>query len=655
MQNKQEKLIRMQNLIKEIAYNNYNYYTLDAPTISDKEWDKMYDELVRLEKETGIVLDSSPTKKVGDSVLSSFKKVAHKVPLLSLDKAQTFNEIEEWENRNNKIISHKKEYILEYKFDGLSIALTYNNGKLLRAITRGNSEIGEDVTAQVSTIRTVPKFVNYLGYMQIQGEAVMKKSELALYNKTALEPLKNARNAAAGAIRNLDASVTASRNLDIVCYDVNYIEGKTFKLQTDEIEFMKENGFFVSDYYKIVSNIDEIKKEAEIIDKTKKNLDILIDGIVLKVNDLSARIELGRTEKFPRWAIAYKFDAEETTTMINAVTWQVGRTGKITPVAELEPVELAGVTIRRATLNNYNDILKKKVKINSKVFIRRSNEVIPEILGLAKDFENSIIINQPTTCPVCGSSLIQTTANIYCPSLHTCPAQVQARMVHFAKRDAMNIDGLSEKTVELLHNKLCVKDFSDIYGLTKEQLLTLNSFKDKKAENLILAIEKSKNPSLNAFIYALGIDSVGKKTAKDLANKYLSLKNVMSAQIDDLITVPNIAEITATDIYEFFSRKDVRIEIEKLLEQGIVIKEKEQMITKTIFTGKKVVLTGSLSISRGEATTILENAGADVVSSVSKETDYVLAGEESGSKKDKAVALGIKIIDEKEFRNLLQQ
>lgn len=649
-----EQEIEMQKLIKELNVHIRNYYVLDKPTISDVEYDRLYDKLQALERETGVVYPNSPSNRVGGEILKGFKKFNHDVPLFSLDKCNSYEELE------NFVIGVKKdfpdaEFSVEYKFDGLSIVVEYENGLFKRAGTRGNGKVGEDVTEQVKTIKSVPLEIPFKGKLIVQGEGLISLSNLEKYNKTAAEPLKNARNAVAGAIRNLDPKVTASRNLDWIVYSINYIEGKKFKTQKESIEFLKENGFKISDFFHIEKDVKNIEKLIDEVDKIKSSLDILMDGMVIKTNQIAYREEMGYTAKFPRWAIAYKFEAQEISTMLEDVVWQVGRTGKITPIGIVEPVELAGATIKRATLNNASDIQRKRVKIGSRVFLRRSNEVIPEILGLAEEYPTSKEIEIPTTCPSCGEKLVEIGANLFCKN-ENCPEQVIDTLTHFASRDAMNIEGYRDKTSELFFNQLGVRSPSDLYKLTLEQLTNLEGFKDKKAQNLIDAIEKSKNVKLSNFIFALGIDNVGKKTAGDLAKVFKTLENLKNATKEELQAIRDIGDVVAECVYNYFRDDKNLTEIEKLKEVGVKIEEQADNIVKnSVFNGKTFVLTGSLEkYSRNEASEILTNLGANVSSSVSKNTDYVLAGENAGSKLSKAQNLGIKIISESEFEQMVK-
>lgn len=653
--NNEQKIERMKVLIEKVSKASYDYYVLDNPTISDKEWDTLYYELLDLEKETGIVLENSPSKKVGGDVLDKFQKVTHKNKLYSLSKAQTAEEIIDWNTRNQNIFSFDEEYSIEYKFDGLSLAITYENGRLIQASTRGNGEIGEDVTEQVKTIRTVPLTIDYKGLITIQGEGIIKLSELEKYNKTADEKLKNARNAVAGAIRNLDPKVTAKRRLDFFAYNINHSQNLEFNSQSEMVEFLKKQGFLTGSYFKLVHNLDEILKCIKDTEKVRNSLDYLIDGMVIKINKTSIREKLGSTEKAPRWAVAYKFEAEETSTILEDVTWQVGRTGKVTPVAELEPTELCGVTIRRATLNNYNDILRKKVKLGDRVFIRRSNDVIPEILAVAETYSHSKVIQKPTNCPCCGSVLKDTETELYCTNHLGCRAQIVLKLVQYASRNAMNIDGLSIKTIEQLYDKFNVKTFSDLYKLTAEQLATLDGFKDKKINNTLSSIEKSRKAKLANFIFALGIGNIGVKTAKQLAKHYKTISKLANAKVEELILLDDIAEITATEIYEYFANELNKAEISELVNNFVQIEEqKETIVSGGYFEGKKCVLTGTLSsLSRKQAEELIEAQGGSTSSSVTGATNIVIVGEDAGSKLDKAKKLGIQIMYEAEFMKLI--
>lgn len=648
-----EKIKKMEELIREIEKHNYNYYVLDNPTISDSEYDKLYYSLVDLEKETGIILPYSPTQRVGDTVLEGFTKKRHEVPLYSLNKVRDFSDLEEWCNDMRKI-DKTTDFAVEYKFDGLNLVIEYENGLFKSATTRGNGSIGEDVSLQVKTIKTVPLQIKFKGRLIVQGEGMMTNKSFAEYNKTATEKLKNPRNAVAGAIRNLDVKETAKRNLDFFCYSILLCEGEKFTTQKQMHEFLVENGFQTGNYFKICTDVKEIIHCINEIDLVKSKLDVMIDGMVIKVNNVAPREDIGFTAKFPKWAIAYKFEAQEATTLLKNVVWQVGRSGRVTPIAELEPVELAGATIRRATLNNIDDIRRKDVYINARVFVRRSNEVIPEIMGLAEKNENSVEIVEPDLCPCCKSKLVKRGPLLYCENHLGCRDQVVDRLSHFTSREAFNIEGLSEKTIEALYDNLGVRKESDLFKLKLEDLLKLENFQEKKSKNIINSLQNSKNVEFYRFLLALGIAEVGVKTAKDIAKHFKTLDNLKNASKEEILKIDDIGEIIADNIYNFFKERYNIDEIDSLFGCGVKIKEVELLQTNPNITGKTFVLTGTLTKPRGEVETLIESLGGKTSSSVSKNTDYVLAGESAGSKLDKARALGVKVINEEEFNDLLK-
>ena len=648
-----EKIKKMEELIREIEKHNYNYYVLDNPTISDSEYDKLYYSLVDLEKETGIILPYSPTQRVGDTVLEGFTKKRHEVPLYSLNKVRDFSDLEEWCNDMRKI-DKTTDFAVEYKFDGLNLVIEYENGLFKSATTRGNGSIGEDVSLQVKTIKTVPLQIKFKGRLIVQGEGMMTNKSFAEYNKTATEKLKNPRNAVAGAIRNLDVKETAKRNLDFFCYSILLCEGEKFTTQKQIHEFLVENGFQTGNYFKICTDVKEIIHCINEIDLVKSKLDVMIDGMVIKVNNVAPREDIGFTAKFPKWAIAYKFEAQEATTLLKNVVWQVGRSGRVTPIAELEPVELAGATIRRATLNNIDDIRRKDVYINARVFVRRSNEVIPEIMGLAEKNENSVEIMEPDLCPCCKSKLVKRGPLLYCENHLGCRDQVVDRLSHFTSREAFNIEGLSEKTIEALYDNLGVRKESDLFKLKLEDLLKLENFQEKKSKNIINSLQNSKNVEFYRFLLALGIAEVGVKTAKDIAKHFKTLDNLKNASKEEILKIDDIGEIIADNIYNFFKERYNIDEIDSLFGCGVKIKEVELLQTNPNITGKTFVLTGTLTKPRGEVETLIESLGGKTSSSVSKNTDYVLAGESAGSKLDKARVLGVRIINEEEFNDLLK-
>lgn len=642
---------QMQELVAQLNQYAYDYYVLDNPRISDGEYDALYDKLLLMEKEQGIVLPDSPTRRVGGPVLEGFEKHTHLAPLYSLDKAQNIEEIRAWERRNEKIAGPAAEYTLEYKFDGLTINLTYEDGRLVQAATRGDGITGEKIYEQVLTIRSIPISIPFQGRMEVQGEAIMHLSDLEAYNKTAKEPLKNARNACAGALRNLDTAVTASRRLDAYFYNVGYIEGRSFKDHVQMIEFLRENKFKVSDFERVYRSIDALIEGIEEAGANRKNLDFLIDGMVIKIKDFALREQLGYTEKFPRWAIAYKFAAEEVTTVVRDIVWELGRTGKLTPIALLDEVQIAGATVRRATLNNLEDILRKRVTIGCRVFVRRSNDVIPEILGAVPGEEGNYD-QAPQRCPACGTRLEQIGPNLFCPNTLSCKPQLVARMAHFVSRDAMNLESISEKTAELLFEHGLVQDIGDLYSLKKEKLLELPGIKQKKADHILSAILRSKRPALANYIYALGINNVGKKTAKDLAERFGTFERLARASMEELVEIRDIGETVARSILDFFASSAVQRTLQKLLNSGVEPQPFEK--TTGVFAGRNIVLTGTLSsMARNEAKEEIEQRGGTVQSAIGKSTDLLIAGEKAGSKLAKAKALGIEILNEEAFLALL--
>ena len=637
---------RMTELVEKLNDYAYRYYTLDEPIVSDKEYDALYDELVELESQTGTRLANSPTHRVGGELLKQFESHTHKQRLYSLAKSQSFGDLESWWTRCAYSLNEDKFLCsVEYKYDGLTVNLTYNNGELVRATTRGNGVKGEIVTNGAKTIRTIPLTIDFKGEIEVQGECIMRLSELEKYNNTHDIPLKNARNAAAGALRNLDSKVTAERHLDFMAYSVGYSD-IAFNSQKEMVDFLVKNKFRIGDYVKYADNLNDIQTLINEIESKRNTLDYLIDGAVIKINEQSFRNELGFTEKSPRWAMAYKYEAEEVTTILKDVIWQVSRTGKLNPLAVLEPVELCGATISRATLNNLDDISKKGVKIGSRVFIRRSNDVIPEILGVAEDNNGSVIL-PPDKCPSCGGDVKVDGAFVYCEKKENCGAVHISRLDHFASREAMNIEGLSEKTILQLYNLGFLRDIDDIYDLTAEQLIQAEGFKDKKVSNILNAIKNSKNAALDNFIYSLGIANIGKKSAKQLADKFKSLENLQSATIEDILSLDDFGEIMATSVYNFFNNDANKKLIDSLLSKGIQLEFKE--VKQGVLTGITICLTGSISVPRSKAKQMIIDNGGSVADSVSKNVNVVVYGEEAGSKLEKAKKLGLELWTEKEF------
>ena len=648
---------RIRELVDKLNEYSKAYYVLDAPKISDKEYDELYDELLRLEEQSGIILPDSPTQRVGGDPLPCFEPHTHIHRLWSLDKVRTREDLIDWGRRVERLAESQHlprvKYALEYKFDGLTINLTYEGGRLMTGATRGNGIVGEDITPQIKTIRTVPLTIPFKGKMEVQGECYMKLSVLDEINKTTDEKLKNARNAAAGALRNLDPRITAKRRLDCYCYNVGYIEGKKLETQDEMLGFLRENGFTVSDYLVFCDDIEPVCDEIDNAEESRPHLDFLIDGMVVKVRDFATREALGATEKFPRWAMAFKFAAEETTTTVRDITWEVGRTGKLTPRASFDPVELAGATIRHATLNNYDDIRRKRVGIGSRVFIRRSNDVIPEILSAVEGDVPERQVEKPTVCPACGAHVEHRGVHLYCTNSLSCAPQIAGRLAHYASRDAMDIDTFSEKTAALFVEELKLKSIPDLYDLGPQDYMGLQGFGERRINNLMAAIERSKDCTLGAFIFAIGIPNVGAKTAKDLARRFGTIEALRSATVEQLTEVPDVGEIVARSIVEFFADPSIATQVDRLLAHGVKPRPEEVQQDSPI-SGKTIVVTGTLEkLDRRQAEALIESLGGKAAGSVSKKTDYVLAGESAGSKLTKARELGVRVLNEQEFFELI--
>lgn len=649
---------RMRGLIDKLNEASRRYYDQNESDISDDEWDAMYAELRALEERTGVRLEDSPTRRVGGTVMEGFEQHRHIARLWSMDKAQSEDEILAWAQRCRKQTDEagglpKNTYCVEYKLDGLTVNLTYEGGKLVQAATRGNGEVGEAILPQAMTIRTIPLTIPFQGRMEVQGEGIMRLSQLKKYNETAAEPLKNARNAAAGALRNLDPQVTASRHLDAFFYQVGYIEGKSFETQYDMLDFLRENGLNVSPYVHPAETIEEALKAVHDVEAHRETLDYLIDGATIKITDMRTREVLGTTDKFPRWSIAFKFPAQETVTKLLKVTWELGRTGKLTPLAHLSPVDICGVTVKRATLNNYGDICRKRVRIGSEVWVRRSNDVIPEIMGVVWDGEGEAPetdIQQPTVCPACGGPLTQIGAHIFCLNRAGCRPQAIARMAHFASRQGMDIETFSTRTAGLFYDELGVRSAADLYSLDREKLVVLKGFGEKKADKLFAELEKSKNCELDAFLFAIGIPNIGKKTAYDLMAHFGTLEALMNAQTQELVDIEDVGEIVAASITEFFADEQNRAFVNRLLDAGVHPQMHKQEDAGTLFSGLTFVLTGTLpTLSRAQAQELIRKNGGKATGSVSKKTSVVLAGESAGSKLDKARELSVKVISEEQF------
>ncbi len=651
---------RMRELADALNAASRAYYSVGESPLSDAQWDNLYDELTALEKTLGFRLPDSPTLRVGAEPMKAFESHRHLNRLWSMDKVQSKADLQLWLQRCEKLHGQLGDgrseplpplaYAVEYKLDGLTINLTYENGRLVQAATRGNGEVGEGILPQARTIRSVPLTIPWKGLLEVQGECIMRLSTLEAYNRTADEPLKNARNAAAGALRNLDPEVTRARRLDVFFYQIGTIDSPPYRDQFGMIGFLKENGFPVSPYLQGAANASEIERAVDEVEARRESLDYLIDGAVVKVSALETREAMGNTDKFPRWAVAYKFAAEENVATLLDVTWQLGRTGKLTPLAHLTPTDIGGVTVQRATLNNYGDILRKKVAVGCKVWIRRSNDVIPEITGrVGEPSDAETEITPPSRCPACGEPLTERGANLFCMNRRSCKPQAVARLAHFAGRNAMDIDGFSEKTAELLYDRLDVRDPADLYRLTVENLLPLEGFQQKRAENLVSALQASRSCALDAFLFGIGIPNVGRKTARDLANDFGSLSALKAASEERLTAIPEIGAVVAASISEFFSFPENVEMIDRLLAAEVEPQWQSKAVSD-LLAGQTVVVTGTLpTLSREEAEALIAAHGGRAAGSVSKKTSFVLAGEKAGSKLAKAAELGIPVLTEAEL------
>ncbi len=649
----------MRELVDYLNQTAYAYYVLDAPVISDMEWDGLYNQLLKMEKETGTVLPDSPSQRVGGEPLSAFRQHRHITRLWSMDKAQSEEELNAWFDRTEKLWSQdaslpKLTYGVEYKFDGLTLNLTYEGGVLTQAATRGNGEVGEAILPQAKTVKNVPLSIPFQGKIEVQGECIMRLSALKKYNETAEEPLKNARNAAAGALRNLDPAVTAKRNLTAYFYQVGTIDDPPYHDQIGMVAFLREQGFPVSPYFETASSREGVMALIRRIEEDRASLDFLIDGAVVKVMDQRTREMMGYTDKFPRWAVAYKFAAEESTATLESVTWELGRTGKLTPLAHVSPVDFAGVTVKKATLNNYGDIQRKRLTLGCRVWIRRSNDVIPEIMGRVEEGDAGAPILPPDRCPACGGPVTERGANLYCLNRESCRPQAVARLSHFASRDAMDITGFSEKTADLLYDQLGVRDAADLYRLTLDQLQALEGFQDKRAQNLLDALEASKHCRLSRFLLAIGIPNIGRRTARDLAEHFGTLEKVRSADMEALLAIDEVGDVVAQSVIDFFSFPENQSMIQRLLAAGVT-PQAETKQSGGFFSGMTLVVTGTLpTFSRQQAEEFIRQNGGTAASSVSRKTAYVVAGENAGSKLTKAQSLGIPVISEEEMRRMAE-
>ena len=654
---------RIDELINYINKASYEYYALDKPTITDQEYDDYYMELLSLEeKYPDLKREDSPTLRVGGVVLDKFEKVTHNTPMLSFDDIFNEEELELFDERIRKVIKNPT-YTLEPKMDGLSGSLIYKNGILVRGATRGDGIIGEDITENIKTIKSIPLKLTKDIDIEVRGEIYMSKLSFEKVNierrKNKESEFANPRNAAAGSVRQLDSKIAAKRNLDYMAYFIPNPEDYGLKNQSDSLNFLKDLGFKTNfKLNSIAHNTREIIKYIDNLSKIRKSLPFAIDGVVIKVNNLEDEKKLGFTSRVPRWGIAYKFPAEEVLTTLKEIKYTVGRTGKITPNAIFSPVHVDGSLVSKATLHNFDYINDKDIRLGDIISVRKAGDVIPEVVEVKIDRRNENVKKtiMITKCPICGSNLIKKDANHFCIN-EKCNSRKIEGLIHFTSRKAMNIDGFGERIVEDFYNMNYIKSIDDFYTLYKykDELKTLEGFGEKSIENLINSIEKSKNNSLERLLFALGIRYVGDKTAKILSKNYKTMENLINTEYEQLKEIDDVGEKIATSIIDYFNNKDNIDLINKLKQLGLNMNYLGNEIdtSNENINGKTFVITGTLSVPRDEIKEKLESMGAKVTSSVTKKTDYVIVGESPGSKEKKAKELNINILNEEEYNNLI--
>lgn len=652
---------RHKQLSEEIENYNYAYYVLDNPTIEDYQYDELMQEIYRLERAyPELITPLSPSQRVGGMAESTFEKVQHTVQMGSLQDVFSFEEVKDFDNRVRNALTNPPKYIVEPKIDGLSVSLEYRDGLFVRGSTRGDGFIGEDITANLKTIKSIPlKLKKELPFIEVRGEVYMpKKSFEKLIRQQEIDgeqPAKNPRNAAAGSLRQKDSKITAQRELDIFIFNIQQIEGAVIESHKQSLDFMKELGFKVIDGYQEYTDIDKAIDRINSIGEGRGVLAYDIDGAVIKVDNFKDRNVLGATAKVPKWAVAFKYPPEEKETTLKEIEINVGRTGALTPVAIFDPISLAGTTVSRATLHNQDIISQLDVRLGDRIIVRKAGEIIPEVVRVKEHIEGSQPYHIPMICPACGTKAVQDDeeAVIRCPNID-CPAQLLRNIVHFASRNAMNIDGLGDAIVELLVENGYVKTVADLYTLTMADVMMLPGFKDKSAGNLINAIEKSKQNELDRLIFALGIKGIGQRSAVLLCQKFPTMDKIMNAQHEEIVAIDNFGEVLADNVYNAM-REPHRIElINRLKEYGLNMNYTVKETGKKL-EGLKFVLTGTLpTMTRDEAKALIESNGGKCSGSVSSKTNYVLAGEEAGSKLTKAQQLGIAVISEEELMNILK-
>lgn len=653
---KDEAMQRIEELTEIIEKHNHSYYVMDNPTVSDYEYDMLMQELKGLEAEyPEFVLPSSPTQRVGGEALSKFEKVTHKVQMGSLQDVFSFEQLEEFVTRCRNTVENPS-FIVEPKIDGLSVSLEYENGILKRGSTRGDGFVGEDVTANLKTVGSIPlKIKNAPEFLEVRGEVYMPKEKfLKLVEQQELndeQPFKNPRNAAAGSLRQKNSKITAKRGLDIFVFNIQQIEGREITSHKQSLDYIKSLGLKVIPSYVECTTYSEIEQEIQRIDQIRNKLSYDIDGIVIKVDSFEQRETLGSSSKVPKWAIAYKFPPEEKETTLRNIEVNVGRTGAITPVAVFDPIILAGTSVSRAVLHNQDFITQKDIRIGDKIIIRKAGEIIPEVVKSVSHVENSEPFILPAKCPVCGTESVryEDEAVLRCPN-PDCPAQLLKSIIHFASKGAMDIDGMGDAIVKALVENNLVKSVADIYTLKAGQIASLERLGEKSAENLINAIEKSKSRPLDKVIFALGIRNIGQASAKLLCEKFPSIEKIMSATAEEIEEIDGFGKVMSENVAKAFSEQHRKDLISRLLGLGVKMEYQATQTNDNRFEGMTFVLTGTLeTLKRDEAKKIIESFGGKVSGSVSKKTTFVVAGEEAGSKLEKAQSLGVNVLSETEF------
>ena len=656
---KEQAKNRIQELSVLLEQYNFEYYVQDNPSVEDYVYDGLMQELRKLEADFPELLSpQSPSQRVGGSASNQFEKVSHAVQMQSLQDVFDFEQVKDFVTRCHEVFP-EAEFSVEPKIDGLSVSLEYHDNQFVLGSTRGDGFTGEDVTANLKTVRTIPltlKLQEKLPLLEVRGEVYMPREQffklVAQQEENDEQPFKNPRNAAAGSLRQKYSEITAKRKLDIFVFNLQRCEGKTFASHSETLEFLKDAGFHMIPGWKICRNFEEIHNAIETIGNSRQNLPYDIDGVVIKINNLEQRTLFGATSKTPKWAVAYKFPPEEKETTLRAIEVNVGRTGALTPVAVFDTITLAGTSVSRAVLHNQDFITEKNICIGDRIIVRKAGDIIPEVLRSAAHAEHAVPYRLPECCPVCGAKAVRDEGEsvLRCPNI-ACPAQLHKQLVHFASRDAMNIDGLGTAIINQLLEQNLVRDPADLYTLTSEQLLGLEGFQKKSAENLVNAVAKSKTASLDRVIFALGIRNIGQKAAKLLCDKFLTLDALEQAQKSEISEIEGFGEIMAENFYTALHEDSVQKLLTKLKASGLTLQYQKQEVSENVFfSGKTFVLTGTLSqMKRSEAKQRIEAAGGKVSGSVSKKTDYVIAGEDAGSKLTKAQDLGISILSEAEF------